>query len=641
LGFHSSKIPSSLTEFSFEHDMDPAYKSPVGMNFSLAASNYFKIAGKRLNFFASLKFDNDFSSTDGISRSVNSTGVPTKDLRRQVHGYQTNTTGMFNLEIPLGLKSHLNFNAILVNSSSNSFEDYKGTFIDIANDDNGLMLRKNYEKNTILINQILGQHALGKSNLLNWGISYNHVSSDNPDRIQNTFVKNGGDYYVFGQNQITDNHRYFHYLKESEIAFNGALKLALSKNPGKPTSVLTLGITTRYKHRDFQATQFNFRIHTDQRQFHIDPFNVSGFFNQENLLLGNFFRIETFRGSHQVPFALDPQVYTGDQFIQGGFANLEHQISSNLTGIFGLRAEYIFQKVRWNTQLDPSDKSDVLQVPAILPSFSLRYEINEKQNLRLGASKTYTLPQFKERALYIYEEVTRIKYGNPDLYQSDNYNLEIKWELFPASNEIISAGLFGKYIANPINEVTISSATSDLSFLNTGNWGYVAGIELEFKKGFSLSEYDQLLLGSNLSYMLTEQELNSEKVQRETVYSINFTHPKARFTGASDWLVNADVSYVKSFNKGKGKITSTASFRYVSDKISAIGTNARGNIIDKSYNILDLIFQASFGKVSLGAKVSNILNPSLESFQQNFDRDVTVLSFKKGINFGMSLAINF
>jgi hypothetical protein len=430
-------------------------------------------------------------------------------------------------------------------------------------------------------------------------------------------------------------------LEENEIAFNGAMKFTLPRSSGRPSSVLTVGVTSRYKHRDFKSTQYNFRIHADQRTYHIDPFNLSEFFNEQNLGLGNFFRIETFRGSHQVSFALDPQVYTGNQFIQSAFANIEHQISPKLTGVFGLRADYIYQKVGWNTQLDPTDRSDLLQVPAILPSLSLRYEINQKQNLRLGASKTYTLPQFKERALFVYEEVTQIKYGNPDLYQSDNYNLDVKWELFPTSNEVISVGLFGKYIANPINEVTISSATSDLSFLNTGNWGYVAGLELEFKKGFSLSEKDQLLLGSNVSYMITNQELNSEKIQNETVYSIYFTHDRARFTGASDWLVNADLSYIRTLNNGKSKLTTTAAFRHVSDKIYAVGTNTRGNIIDRPYQILDLIIRANLGKVTLGAKASNLLNPAIESFQQNFDKDVTVLSFRKGVNVGLSLGINF
>jgi hypothetical protein len=35
----------------------------------------------------------------------------------------------------------------------------------------------------------------------------------------------------------------------------------------------------------------------------------------------------------------------------------------------------------------------------------MKYELSDKQNLRLGLSKTYTLPQFKERAPFIYEEV--------------------------------------------------------------------------------------------------------------------------------------------------------------------------------------------------------------------------------------------
>jgi hypothetical protein len=57
--------------------------------------------------------------------------------------------------------------------------------------------------------------------------------------------------------------------------------------------------------------------------------------------------------------------------------------------------------------------------------------LNDKQNLRFGFSKTYTLPQFKERAPFIYEEVLQVKVGNVDLYESDDYNFDIKWEMFP------------------------------------------------------------------------------------------------------------------------------------------------------------------------------------------------------------------
>jgi septin family protein len=52
---------------------------------------------------------------------------------------------------------------------------------------------------------------------------------------------------------------------------------------------------------------------------------------------------------------------------------------------------------------------DQLDKTAFLPSLVMKYELNSKQNLRLGLSKTYTL-QFKESA-FIYEEVLQVKVG--------------------------------------------------------------------------------------------------------------------------------------------------------------------------------------------------------------------------------------
>src|SRR5690606_25137967 len=116
--------------------------------------------------------------------------------------------------------------------------------------------------------------------------------------------------------------------------------------------------------------------------------------------------------------------------------------------------------VAWRTQLDASGRKNSFNRNEFLPSLVLKYEVTENQNLRLGASKTYTLPQFKERALFIYEDVTEVKVGNPDLYPSQNYNLDLKWEMFPDSDEVVSATLFGKYIIDQINEVTLASSTS-------------------------------------------------------------------------------------------------------------------------------------------------------------------------------------
>src|SRR5690606_8718487 len=128
---------------------------------------------------------------------------------------------------------------------------------------------------------------------------------------------------------------------------------------------------------------------------------------------------------------------------------------------------------------------------------------------------------------------------NPDLYPSDNYNVDFKWEFFPAKDELLSLGFFGKYIQNPINEITIASATDDISYVNIGAYGYVAGVEVEIRKSIFKSDKNKLSAGLNASYMDTSQELDDDKIRRETGNRINavFNSTKESFTGASDLLI--------------------------------------------------------------------------------------------------------
>src|SRR5690606_16097391 len=128
---------------------------------------------------------------------------------------------------------------------------------DIAENDNGLVQRSTYIQNSLYINQLLGKHQLSEKWNFDWGTSFNTVKSNMPDRIQNT-MKYLEDGYVLAQNTITDNHRYYQNLTQHDLAAN----LALSYKLGSEDSIgkITLGYNGRFKHRDFEAIQFNFRI---------------------------------------------------------------------------------------------------------------------------------------------------------------------------------------------------------------------------------------------------------------------------------------------------------------------------------------------------------------------------------------------
>jgi len=211
--------------------------------------------------------------------------------------------------------------------------------------------------------------------------------------------------------------------------------------------------------------------------------------------------------------------------------------------------------------------------------------------------------------------------------------------MFPTSSELLSVSAFGKLIQNPINQITISSATNDISYLNTGDKGYVYGVELELKKDLLTFNggQDKLSFGFNSALMRTTQDLDATKVNRETKGLFNIdVKPKAGFTGASDLLINADLSYMKKFNAAKS-ISATVLYNYYSDKLFAIGVNGLGDQVDKGLGGLDFILKSKLSKkVGLDLSARNILNPSFERWQEDAI-PVKVLSYKRGVNFGLSL----
>ena len=646
-GFSNSTIPSSpLTNYNY-NTLNLDTKNPIASSVGISTGKSFNLGSEsKLNVFATVAFGSDFSSrTDGTAKgAVNGSGVINKNFENYtLDSYNTNFTAMLNLGYKINTSNKVSFNSVFINTSSLSKEEYTGFIVDIANDGNGLIRRNKYEKNALWINQLLGDHKLSDRSNFNWGVSLNTINGDMPDRNQNIFRKDA-DGYKLSNISAPDNHRYFQKLQETEVAANMAFDYKFNKTgEGEYKGKFTLGYNGRMKKRDFEATQFNFKTSASASTTIVFPNNLDLFYNQANLSNG-IFQISTFRGNEQVSNALDPQTYNGEQFINGGFLNTEYNFGK-LTGVLGLRGEYVFQKINWNTQLDPTGGYDELDKIAFLPSLTLKYELNEKQNLRFGFSKTYTLPQFKERALFVYEDVTEVKVGNPDLYASDDYNFDLKWEMFPNSEELISVTAFGKYIMNPINEVTIASSTNDISFINTGDYGYVAGAELEYRKtifNFDDINAKKLSAGINASYLYSNQELSTSKVINETAYNVVFTDDKSKFTGASDLLLNADVSFYNDWNDKESSLTSTLAYTYFSDRVYAIGTNDRGNLVDKAFGSLDFITKMKLNKkIGIDFIVKNILDPKINRVQENASGDINVLSYKKGLNVGLNLNYQF
>jgi len=642
-GFTNADIPNDpLNTFSFKNSLAPVKENPFSGNFAIRGGKSFEVGSEgKLSLFATAGFENGYSFREGINKSVNAQAANIKSFDQKTYSYNTSTTGMFNAGYRLNSNHKISYNFLFVNSSSQVNDEYKGFIRDLAEDNNGMIRRGTYTQNQLMINQLLGTHKINDRLDFNWATSFNKIESQMPDRTQNTLAfnetQNG---YLFADNAATDNHRYYQSLVEDEFAVNVSGDYKFKKDADEEfKGKLTLGYNGRFKQRDFEATQFNFSIANEQTNTVVDPYNLNAFFNVENFNNG-FFTIETFSGSN-----IKPQTYNGEQNIHAVFGNVEYKFSPKFTAVVGVRGEQIFQDVTWKTQIDNSGKNNSFDRNEVLPSVLLKYELNEKSNLRLAASKTYTLPQFKERALFVYEDVTEVKVGNPYLYPSDDYNLDLKWEFFPKKEELISFTAFGKYIQNPINEITLASSTNDISFLNTGDSGYAVGAEFEIRKNiFQFGEEDanRLTAGFNASYMKTNQELDSEKVRSETDYNITLTNDEDAFTGASDLLLNGDLSFVKNWKESEASVMTTLAYSYFSDRIYALGTEQKGNLVDKAVGTLDLIVRSKINKnLGLNFSAKNLLDPKVERTQENAGGDVLVLSYKKGMFLSLGLTYQF
>jgi hypothetical protein len=650
-GFSNQEIPTNpLAGYNFTTSWDKQTATPVNGSFYLRGGDSYGIGNNgKLSFFLNASFDNGYTYKEGVRRgSVNTQAIAGKDFFRQSYDYSTGSNAMANVNYKINSNHNIKFNSMFVNSTSQKHEEFTGIIdnFDSATNGGGFVRRSTFERTSLLINQLLGNHTLSNRTNFDWGISYNMMTNVIPDRMQNTFVPldddnpNTSPLIVSNLNK-SDNHRYFQEMTDDEMAGNFTLTYKFGKREDDSyKGKFIAGYSGRYKEINFDATQFNFKINSQEI---INTNNIDGYFNQNNFNLG-YFDIQTFRGGLSIPNALSPQNYNGQQIISAGFGAIEYQFTPKLFVIAGFRSEYIIQDIFYSTSLKTGKKlTDTMEY---LPSLTAKYEVSEKQNIKFAASKTYTLPQFKERAPFLFEEVGQSYFGNENLYNSTDYNFDLKWEMFPKNGEVLSFTGFGKYIQNPINQVTVASATNDISWVNSGQKAIGLGIEGEWRKNIISSENNttgektNLGFGLNVSYLYTNQDLDTQKVIEENPgISVAFTNLESRLSGASDLLINSDLSFNKEF-KNKKSLTATLAGGYFSERIYALGVTGKGDLVDSEVITVDFILKFNLSKnIGLGFSAKNLTDPTIERKQDI--QNIVVDSYKKGRNFSLSMKYSF
>lgn len=253
----------------------------------------------------------------------------------------------------------------------------------------------------------------------------------------------------------------------------------------------------------------------------------------------------------------------------------------------------------------------------------------ETFQLRASYAQTLIRPDLRELSdvTYIDPELAQRVQGNPYLKDSTLDHFELRSEWYFDSGNNLTASLFYKDIADPIEQFRKPGSDEDivLSFYNA-DAGEIYGLELEgllnLERGFFVS--------GNLTLA------DSEIVSTDT----NYTNPTRRMTGQSPYVLNAQLGY-----DSENEMHSAAlSYNVAGEKIyfAAYNTN-HDDAFEQPFSSLD--FTYSFfptSQITLKAKLRNLLDQDREITQTNSSgRDVTILTQEVGTSYSLDLNYKF
>ena len=646
-GINTVSPISNLRQYNFSDGWLPNQKANIS-NFS----GSFKIGkkydlttdgSKRLSLFFTVDASNDHQFREATIARYNNNGDQGTDQVGSESFYSTSQLAFLNTKYNFGEGNFISLNNGLIRRVTMSVSEFLGENSRISDnlEDEDFIRRQQTNKNALIINQILSKFNLKDNLKLNINASYNLIRGNEPDRRTSSFIRKTADnenFFRVTAGSAGLNHRFYSNLNENDLTAQAHLSYALKNDKGN----ITTGLDFRNTNRMFTFRQFNFQFNSQER---VDLNNPDALFNQTNLNNG-IFEITTDRGRADNQNALDPFFYDADRQILGAFATTSYVFSDNLTVTGGLRFEKTNQEVAWDTSLtssvnNPTVENGIIDNSYILPSAVVKYNFSENSILRLASSLTYIMPQFKQVAPFFYEEVNFSSFGNQYLIPSDVFNIDLKYDFYFSSSEVLSVGTFYKNIQNPITRIQVNSAGNDFSYVNVSK-AKALGAELELRKNIlekeiSDSKKSTLTYGLNLSYLYTNTKLTDTSRDELTV---RFTSNDDELQGASPILLNTDLTY--SFKSDKYNLTTALVANYFSNRIYSYGTAGNANFIEKSRTTLDFINRLAIGKkwnASLSFK--NILDPDFTISQNILGNDLPVSTYNRGVSFSAGVSYSF
>ncbi|MCS4164625.1 MULTISPECIES: TonB-dependent receptor [Sphingobacterium] len=247
-----------------------------------------------------------------------------------------------------------------------------------------------------------------------------------------------------------------------------------------------------------------------------------------------------------------------------------------------------------------------------LPSLTMKYHLDEKQQLHAAYYRALNRPGFYEivPSSVINEEF--LEKGNPDLKHALADNFDLRYELFPEASSQFLVGMFYKKIKNPI-EYTFQpdEVRKQDVYYTPGNFGNANnfGLEVDYIK------YIQKF-GVKANYTYTHSRITTSKMSRrinETTQDpeaiiVDQTRP---LYGQAAHIANLSLLYKDANNGWEGQLAGS----YTGSRINTVSQFLNDDLWQKGFVQLDASIEKKFrAGWAIFAKANNILNTPMELY---------------------------
>jgi outer membrane receptor protein involved in Fe transport len=269
----------------------------------------------------------------------------------------------------------------------------------------------------------------------------------------------------------------------------------------------------------------------------------------------------------------------------------------------------------------------------VLPSLNLIYSLTDKMKIRAAYFKSVSRPEFRELAPFSFYNfvLDNIVSGNPKLERATIDNLDLRWEWFPKSGQMISVSGFYKKFINPIELInrTGTSGSPELYYMNAkSSRNFGAEIEMRTNLKFISSKFENLSIYTNAS--LIKSEVNLE----------GFHGSENRpLQGQSPFIINSGLFYTSP----KKDFTATISYNLIGQRIYIVGNVQEPSVWENGRNVIDLQISKTIKNCELKLNIKDIISQDLILFQDlDGNRKYTSGDNRwQEINFGQSISLSF